>query len=371
MITNRRLKTAVAGLGRIAWQYHMPEIIKHRQFQLSAVADPIQERLHEAATEFGITAGYQSVPQMLEAEKPDLLVIASPTCFHTEQVLEAFKCGTDVICEKPLACTIGDAGKIRQAMHDYQRKLMVYQPHRLTAEAVILKNILESGVLGRIFMVRRTCCNFSRRNDWQAFSAYGGGMLNNYGSHFIDQFIYLFGGSFKSVNAVTRRIVSGGDAEDFVKLLAVNGHDITFDLEINMAAAFHGQEWLVCGDCGSAAFHSSSGWRMRYFDPAQLKSRAIQPGLAAEGRLYPSEPDISWTEKTIASEPVHSNGFYDCCYRYFALNEAPLVPVENSVEVMETLERCRQAAPSAASKTNSRKHANECGRQYQRTSRAG
>ncbi len=349
MITERRLRIAIAGFGRIAWQYHIPNIINHPQFHLVAVADPLLQRIAEAGTEFGITNGYQSIPQMLEQEKPDLLVIASPTCFHTEQAIEAFKCGIDVICEKPLACSVKDARKIQQMMRHCQRKLMVYQPHRLTPEAVILKNILSSGVLGRIFMVRRSCCNFSRRNDWQAFSAYGGGMLNNYGSHFIDQFIYLFGGSFKSVNAVTRRIVSGGDAEDFVKMLAVNGHDITFDLEINMAAAITGQEWLVCGDCGSAAFRSSSGWQIRYFDPSQLKTGVVQSGLAAEGRLYPSEPDIHWTENLISSETVPLNDFYEFCYRYFAMDEAPLVPIENTMEVMETLERCRQAAPLIAS----------------------
>lgn len=342
MITNRRLRIAVAGLGRIAWQYHIPEILKHPQFQLAAVADPLQERLSEAEMEFGATGGYQSVQQMLEQEKPDLLLIASPTCFHAEQALEAFKYGVDVICEKPLAGVMEDAEKITQSMHHYRRKLMVYQPQRLTEQAVSLKNILASGVLGKIFMVRRTCCSFSRRNDWQAFTAYGGGMLNNYGSHYIDQFIYLFGGNFKSVNAVVRRIISCGDAEDFVKLLAVNGHDITFDLEINMAAALEGHEWLVCGTCGSAAWQSS-GWQLRYFNPAHLISCSIQSGLAAENRLYPSEPDIPWKEKVISPEPAQSNGFYDYCYRYFMLNEAPLVPVENTMEVMKTLERCRHA----------------------------
>lgn len=349
MITNRRLRIAISGLGRIAWQYHIPEIIKHSQFQLVAVADPLKERISEAESQFGVTGVYQSVAEMLEQEKPDLLLIASPTCFHAEQAIEAFKCGTDVICEKPLACTIMEAEKIRQAMRHYKRKLMVYQPHRLTRETVSLRKILGSDVLGRIFMVRRTYCNFSRRNDWQAFAAYGGGMLNNYGSHFIDQFIYLFGGNFKSVNAVTRRIISAGDADDFVKLLAVNARDITFDLEINMAAAFGGQEWLVCGTCGSAFFRNGSGWQLRYFDPAHLKSRSIQAGLAAEGRLYPSEPDIIWKEKDIPFETVQPGSFYDHSFRYFALDENPLIPIESTIEVIKTLELCREAAPISAS----------------------
>jgi len=344
MITNRCLRVAVAGLGRIAWQYHIPAIMRHNRFQLAAVADPLRERLAEAATEFGVAAGYDSVPLMLEREKPDLLLVASPTCFHSEQTLEAFRRGIDVICEKPLACTLDEAGTVGRAMREYHRKLMVYQPHRLTPEAAGLKAILASGVLGRVFLVRRGCNSFSRRNDWQAFAAYGGGMLNNYGSHFLDQFIYLFGGDFREVNAVTRRVVSCGDAEDFVKMLAVNGNNVVFDLEINMGAAFASQEWRVCGDCGSAVYDTRSGWSLRYFDPAQLQERPIQAGLAAEGRSYPSEPDICWIDKNIPDAPADTRRFYDCCYGYFALGEAPLVPIDHTMEVMRTIDRCRRTA---------------------------
>lgn len=345
MKTYRRLKVAVAGLGRIAWQYHIPSIINDDRFQLFAVVDPLTERLSEAKSQFDVSRGYQSVQSMLERETPDLMLIASPTCFHLEQAVSALKNNIDIICEKPLACSLEDAEKIQEAVLLHERKLMVYQPHRLTPEAIILKSIIKSGVLGKIFMVRRVCSDYNRRNDWQAFTAYGGGMLNNYGSHFLDQFIYLFGGGFKTVNAVTRKVASCGDAEDFVKIQAVNSGDIIFDLEINMGSAFAGNEWLVYGTCGSASCNNNTaGWKLKYFDPAQLKPVNVQTGLAAEGRMYPKATDIAWTENTIPAggKSVFDNGFYDFCYRYFALDEPPLVPLKNTMEVMRTLEVCRK-----------------------------
>lgn len=278
---------------------------------------------------------------MLEHEDLDLLVIASPTCFHTEQILQAFAHGVDVICEKPLACNLQEAREIDRARYVAQRKIMVFQPHRLSPEAVTIKAVLESGILGRIFMSRKTYSGFNRRSDWQAFAGYGGGMLNNYGSHFIDQFIFLFGGKFKSLNALLRRLVSDGDAEDFVKLQAVNDHDVILDLEINMANAFPGQTWEICGTCGSALY-TPDGWRLRYFRPSQLEACKMQSGLAAEGRSYPEE-SIPWLNEDISFKNAPCNNFYEHCCRYFALNGHPLVPFEDTMEVMEIMERCRSS----------------------------
>lgn len=344
MIKKHRLQIAVSGLGRIAWQYHIPCIINDMRFQLVAVADPLQERLDEAKDSFGIKRIYTSLPAMLKNETPDILLIASPTLFHGEQIKLALEHGIDIICEKPLTSSLKDAEKIIASIRS--NKLMVYQPHRLTPEAKSLKEILASGILGEIFMVRRSYCNYSRRNDWQAFTVNGGGMLNNYGSHFIDQFIYLFGGGFSSVNAVTRKIASCGDAEDFVKILAVNQRNVALDLEINMGSAFDGNEWLVYGTHGTALFDASkSKWKLKYFAPAELRPLNVQTGLAAEGRIYSNGVDVPWQEKEILTERANmlANGFYDFCYHYFALDEAPLVSLGNTMEVMKALDACRDA----------------------------
>ena len=37
----RRLRTAVCGLGRIGWQFHLPELVKHAgEFEGVGVMDP-------------------------------------------------------------------------------------------------------------------------------------------------------------------------------------------------------------------------------------------------------------------------------------------------------------------------------------------
>ncbi len=66
------MKTAVVGLGRIGWQFHLPQIASHEGFELVGVADPLQERLDEAKKIYGVN-GYQNYSDMLKAEKPRLV----------------------------------------------------------------------------------------------------------------------------------------------------------------------------------------------------------------------------------------------------------------------------------------------------------
>ena len=187
------LRTAVSGLGRIAWDFHLPQLCAHDGFHPVAVVDPCRERLAEAQARFGVSALYTNFEPMLEELHPDLVVIASPTIFHADQAIRAMRAGCDVFCDKPLALSSAEAEAMFRTARETGRKLMTYQPHRLNGEARAVRAILDSGKLGPLYLIERHLSNYARRNDWQAFRKNGGGMLLNYGSHYIDQLLYLTG----------------------------------------------------------------------------------------------------------------------------------------------------------------------------------
>ena len=56
------------------------------------------ERLEEAREKFNVN-GYSDYHELLENEKLDLIVIASPTPFHCEQTIAAIEHGVDVFLE--------------------------------------------------------------------------------------------------------------------------------------------------------------------------------------------------------------------------------------------------------------------------------
>ncbi|HZG75111.1 MAG TPA: Gfo/Idh/MocA family oxidoreductase [Paenibacillus sp.] len=344
------LKTAVVGLGRIGWSYHCKEIAAHEGFELTAVADRSPERLAEAEQTYG-AASYSDFDAMLEREALDLVVIASPTIFHKEQAIRAMERGLDVFLEKPMAGDLDEADAIIRAMKRYGRKVMVFQPHRTTPEFLAAKHIVESGKLGPVYMIKRGWSNYVRRNDWQSLKQYGGGMLNNYGTHFIDQTLSLAGSAARTIACSLKKIASLGDADDVVKLTIETENDITLDIDINMAAALPLPPWTLLGRYGSASMERTERGEefvVRYLKPEELPALDVNAQLAAPGRKYDNGDRLTWYEERVAVNGFLPIDFYERCYDYFALGEAPFVSVEETREVMRIIEECRAGAKEPA-----------------------
>jgi scyllo-inositol 2-dehydrogenase (NADP+) len=338
------LRTAVIGLGRIGWQFHVPNVSRHQGFDLTAVVDPLDERLEEAKSRFGVK-GYKDHISLLASEKLDLVVIASPTKFHLEHARAAFERGCHVFCDKPMAPTLEEADSMIGAMKKHGRKLMIYQPHRVGADIVALKEILSQNIMGPIYMIKRSNSGYARRNDWQAFRIHGGGMLNNYGAHYIDQSLYLSGSRSKRISCSLRTIASLGDADDVVKAVIETENGIILDIDINQATAQPLAPWQVLGKYGSAVLEQDGrAWHVRFIKPEELEDVGIQGGLAAEKRRYGSGETIVWHEKTFPISDFQPIDFYQKCYEYFALDAKPFVPVEETREVMRVLDVCRKSA---------------------------
>jgi predicted dehydrogenase len=339
------LKVAVIGLGRIGWQTHIPQVLKHDGFELCAVVDPLCERLEEASKEFGVTGLYQNTDELFAAEKLDLVIIASPTAFHCAQTLQAFEHGCDVFCDKPMAISLEEADIMIAAMKRAKRKLMIYQPRRAIPHIVALKNVLEKDLIGTIFMIKRSVTSYIRRSDWQAFKVNGGGMLNNYGAHFIDQLLYLTRSRCKHAFCQLNSIISGGDADDVVKAVITTDNNIMLDVDINMACSQNAQPWLICGMRGSITYDNTQGaWHVRHCNGTDLAELEASRSLAAANRMYGNGERISWCDKFFKDSDFKQVDFFDECYKYFSLDEKPFVPIEQTREVMRTLKLCHAAA---------------------------
>jgi scyllo-inositol 2-dehydrogenase (NADP+) len=251
----------------------------------------------------------------------------------------------DVFCDKPMAPTLAEADEMIAAAQTQRCKLMVYQPHRAGIEAVALREILSQDLIGPLTMIKRGISRYVRRDDWQAFLKYGGGMLNNYGAHYIDQLLYLSGSPARKIFCALRTVASLGDAEDVVKAVIETESGAILDVDINMAAAHSLPPWQVLGRRGSIVYDPAQyAWQVRYFREAELPERMPQEGLAAQGRRYPGEQPIPWQEATFSLIEYEPVDFYERCYAFYALDEAPFVPIAETREVMRVLDACRNCA---------------------------
>nr|MDD6336448.1 Gfo/Idh/MocA family oxidoreductase [bacterium] len=342
----KTLRTLVSGLGRIGWDYHLPNLKDHPGFEIAGAADPDTARANEVAAAYGIPT-FGRFEDMLQAVPADLAVICSPTMFHAPQAIAAMEHGLDVFIDKPIAQDLSACDAILETAKRTGRCVMCYQPQRESRECQVIRHILQDGRLGPVYMIKASRCDYWRRNDWQALKKNGGGMLNNYGAHLIDMLMFATQSRATRVSAYLNCQASLGDADDVVKLMIDTTAGILLDLDINMATAYPLMPLTVMGKYGTLQeVTDSQGTRFkaRWFDPKEVDSDlALEGGLAAGGRKYKQPDRLPWREETIeiAIEQPH---YYDYCYDYFALDKPAFCPVEQTRELMRIIDLARRDA---------------------------
>src|SRR3954465_8753060 len=100
------LRLALAGAGQIG-KRHMEEIARNPDCVLCGIVDPAPSAPALAAA--ADVPLYATFVEMLEAARPDGVVIATPNHLHLEQALACTDAGIPALVEKPLAHTL-DAG---------------------------------------------------------------------------------------------------------------------------------------------------------------------------------------------------------------------------------------------------------------------
>ncbi len=341
------LRGAVIGLGRVGWIYHVPEMAKKEGFELVSAVDTNPDRLKELKDEYGVD-GYTDLVEMLENVKPDLVAIASPTHLHKEHAITVMEHGADVFLDKPATINVQELLEVQAVAKRLGRKVMVYQPHRAKPVVNVLREILAQNKIGDVYMIKRACTGYSRRNDWQALKKFGGGMLNNYGAHFIDQLRFFVEEPIEAVSCNLRTIATVGDADDVVKAVFESKSGVLLDLDINLATAYDITPWMVFGKYGTILctneFGADCELLVKYLKPEELPKVELQSGLSAKGRTYSPDKTLPWHEEHVPITADKAVDFYDKCYEYFALDKEPFVPLEETVELMKIIEKCHEIA---------------------------
>ena len=120
------------------------------------------------------------------------------------------------------------------------------------------------------------------------------------------------------------------------------------DIDINQAAGVSAPEWILNGTCGGIISQVSpegkQQFRIRYFDPAALPPITASDALAAANRKYSNDVPIPWQEEIVDLDPAFAIDFYEKVYAYYGEDKAPFVPAEQTLYVMELIDRCHKNA---------------------------
>lgn len=334
------LRCGVAGLGRIGWGTHCKKINERDDMELTCVIDPFSERCQEAIATFA-TRAFPTIEEAINNLDLDFLVIASPSKFHAEMTIKALNAGINVLVEKPMAETLKEADEMIAMAKKRGKVLAVHQQHRFAAHYIQLMEILNSGVLGKVYRIIRRDYQFTRRSDWQSLKRMGGGTLSNTGPHGIDMLLGILGGKAELLFADLRKIAAVGDAEDVAILLFKGEKGELVEYELNSAAAFPEPNWYIMGDCGTLTYQDNT-FHIKYFDQAELMPLSVDDTPAAKGRSYDNNDHIPWQEKNISLDGTKSLDFYDNLVAVISGRENLRVPLEDIREQIRLITEAKK-----------------------------
>lgn len=144
----KKLRVAVIGCGRIG-NLHATAVAGSGRAELTAVCDTDGSRAAALATRYR-AAAYADLGQLLSQETLDVVTIATPDHLHVGPALEAIASGRHVFCEKPLAESAADAGRLVRAADDRGVRLAVDYNRRFAFGYRTAKRLFDEGAIGRL-----------------------------------------------------------------------------------------------------------------------------------------------------------------------------------------------------------------------------
>jgi UDP-N-acetyl-2-amino-2-deoxyglucuronate dehydrogenase len=216
-VTDRKIRFALVGFGRIA-KNHVAAMNAHRdRCELVDVCDTDPQRLAQAVAATG-AKGHATLDEMIARTQADCVVLASPSGLHSVQAISVAAAGKHVMTEKPMATRWHDGLAMVKACDAADVRLFVVKQNRRNRTLQLLKQAIEARRFGRIYMVGINVF-WSRPQDyydsakWRGTWEFDGGAFMNQASHYVDLLDWLIG-PVESVMAYTATLARRIEVED-------------------------------------------------------------------------------------------------------------------------------------------------------------
>ncbi len=343
----RKIKAGVAGYGRSGMGIHCHSMGKlPEKYEIVALCEPNDERRKEAEEKLKCRV-YKDFNKFLADKETELVTVAVPSYLHAKCAIAALKTGKNVVCEKPLSDNVADVDKMIETAKKYKKIFAPFQNKRHDPLFLKMKEIVDSGILGRIVEVKITWHSFGRRWDWQTLRKFKGGTLNNTCPHAIDHGLQFMPEKDKyKIFCHLEKTLTCGDADDHVKIIMKGKKSPVLDMEITSASAYSQEpKYLIMGTKGGLQANWNEIW-WKYCKPETLPKRTLPKIAISNARKYDNE-EIKWKEEywKVPADAMHfSVAFYDRLYKTLAKGAPLYVTPESARRVVWLTEQCHKMA---------------------------
>ena len=331
---NDRVGVGFIGFGLIGKQHVYNFKTSFKDVDRVAMCDVYNPRLEEglAYLESPSAKGYGDFRKMYEDKNIDGVVVSTPDHWHAMLTIMACAAGKDVYVEKPLTVFIDEGKWMIQAMNKYKRVVVVGTQRNHNPGHLAAKKIFESGVLGKIQMVklgaggRNVCPGFGKtpvanppadfdydlwlgpapKRPYQDhrglyhfrwFWDYSGGQLTNLGADSVAAFLLVTGakGPTRVVSFGGRfNLEDDGETPDLQECI-YNFPNFMLTMGVREANGYRDATGsIIMGNKGNLILGSNQVVSERHGDPVNSIPRFL--GHPAGGPVYNDTPSVPWIE---------------------------------------------------------------------------
>lgn len=212
-----RQKIAVAGAGYIGLA-HIDCLRSSATCVLSAIVDPSPAAASVAVKE-GVPL-FNSLDELIESERPDGIILATPNQFHVSHALTCMEAGLPILLEKPIATTLDEGERLVRAVQERDATVLIGHHRAHSPIMAKAREIVDSGALGRLVGVMGSAVFFKpdhyfNDNPWRKEIGAGPILLNMI--HEVHN-LRMLCGEIVSVQAMSSNAIRGFPVEDTVAI---------------------------------------------------------------------------------------------------------------------------------------------------------
>jgi UDP-N-acetyl-2-amino-2-deoxyglucuronate dehydrogenase len=271
-ITNRKIRLGFIGCGRISKKHFEVLHDLRDEVEVVAIVDQQLEQAKQVAEEFG-AASYSDITEMLVAQKPDIVTVATPNGLHPEHVMQVARAGCHVITEKPMAIKWKDGLRMKQVCDENKVKLFVIHQNRFNDPVQALWRAISEGRFGKIYMItsnvfwQRPQEYYGTETSWHGTKNMDGGAFMTQASHYVDLMQWVAQSKPKSVFANIATLAREIETEDTGMAIiewqngvrgAINMTVLTYPKNLEGSVTILGEKGLV--KIGGVAMNKIEHW---------------------------------------------------------------------------------------------------------------
>lgn len=230
--------------------FHAPFFNTHKGFHLKAV---VERNRKLAQTDYPGIISYNDMEALLSDITIDLVVVNTPNNLHFEHAILALAANKHVLIEKPVCATTQELEQLIEKAKTVGKHIFFYQNRRWDSDFLSVKQVVESGQLGKLNEVH---FRFDRYREGISVKAFkeepiaASGLLYDLGPHLLDQVISLWGKPL-SWNVVKGMNRPGTKVDDYFSIHLAYPDSLNVFVHSNMMTVMPQPAYILHGSKGT------------------------------------------------------------------------------------------------------------------------